>query len=107
MRITFLSLLTSAIGLASALAVAQTVSADLALSPFISDLSEPVALRRAGDGSNRIFVVQQNGTIQVGQLGPDGSAPATLTPFLTRSETAASESGLLGLAFHPDFASNG
>lgn len=108
MRITSTRLLVSAIGLASTPAIAQTIPDDLALSPFItSDISEPVALRHAGDGSNRIFVVQKNGTIRVGQLAADGSPPQTLTNFLSRSVTTSSESGLLGLAFHPDFASNG
>lgn len=88
MRITSTRLLVSAIGLASTPAIAQTIPDDLALSPFItSDISEPVALRHAGDGSNRIFIVQKNGTIRVGQLAADGSPPQTLTTFLSRSVT--------------------
>lgn len=108
MNFTSTRLLALSIGLASFPAMAQTLPSDLALSPFItSGLSSPVALRHAGDGSNRIFIVQKGGTIQVGQLGADGSAPASLTTFLTRSVTTSSESGLLGLAFHPNFAENG
>lgn len=108
MRTTSTRLLALAIGLTSASAFAQTIPSDLALSPFItSGLSQPVALRHAGDGSNRIFIVQKGGAIQVGQLGADGSAPASLTTFLSRSVTTSSESGLLGLAFHPNFAENG
>lgn len=50
-----------------------TLPPDLALSPFLtSGLSQPVAVRHAGDGSNRIFVVQKGGTIRVVQL----TAPA-------------------------------
>jgi glucose/arabinose dehydrogenase len=101
-------MLALSVAMSTGAAFAQTLPSDLELSPFIqSGLNQPVALRHAGDGSNRIFIVQKGGTIRVGQLGEDGSAPATLTTFLTRSVTTSSESGLLGLAFHPDFANNG
>ncbi len=52
-------------------------------------------------GDDRIFVVEQHaGRIVV--VGSD-------TPFLTLPEpiTTGNEQGLLGLAFHPDFATNG
>jgi glucose/arabinose dehydrogenase len=66
-------------------------------------LASPVLLT-APDGDPRMFIVQQNGIIRIfenNQLLP--------TPFLDiRSRTAAGgERGLLGLAFHPDYASNG
>jgi glucose/arabinose dehydrogenase len=55
-------------------------------------------------GDTRLFVVQQTGLIRIikdGQLVP--------TPFadLTKLVTAGGEQGLLGLAFHPGFATNG
>jgi glucose/arabinose dehydrogenase len=70
-----------------------------------SDLTRPVFLTHAGDGSGRVFIVEQNGRIH---LMKDGSLLAT--PFLDVSSIIsrdASERGLLGLAFHPDFEQNG
>jgi glucose/arabinose dehydrogenase len=58
----------------------------------------------AGDGSQRLFVVEQNGKIRIIQNG------VTLpTPFLDISNKVlcCGERGLLGLAFHPNYASNG
>jgi glucose/arabinose dehydrogenase len=70
-----------------------------------SDFVQPLQVTHAGDGSNRLFVVEQPGRIFI----VEGSSVLP-TPFLDiRSlvETAGSERGLLGLAFHPDYASNG
>lgn len=69
--------------------------------------SRPVFLTHSPDGSNRIFVVEQRGVIQV---FPNDSTASETEPFLDirdRVNDGASEMGLLGLAFHPDFASNG
>lgn len=72
--------------------------------PVVSSLSRPVFVGHAGDRSGRLFVVEQSGKIRVlrqGQLLPD--------PFLDISEEVefGGEMGLLGLAFHPSYASNG
>jgi glucose/arabinose dehydrogenase len=67
-------------------------------------LTLPVALTHAGDGSQRLFIVQQTGEIVIW----DG-AQVLATPFLDLSGlvTCCNERGLLGLAFHPDYATNG
>jgi uncharacterized repeat protein (TIGR03806 family) len=66
--------------------------------------TQPVQLTHAPDGTDRIFVVEQGGKIRV---FPNGS-PAGATDFLTLTGiTVGGEEGLLGLAFHPDYASNG
>lgn len=96
-----------AFALVTASAVAQSPPPDLTLAPFLSGLSEPVALRHAGDGSNRVFIVQKGGTIRIAQLASDGSGSLLPGNFLSIPVTTSSESGLLGLAFHPQFASNG
>jgi len=64
--------------------------------------SQPVAVRAPRDGSGRLFIVQKGGSIRVVK---DGNLLAT--PFLTVSVTTSSESGLLGLAFHPNFGKIG
>ncbi len=66
----------------------------------------PVGIYDANDNTNRLFVVQQNGDIQVFENDPDVDS---FTTFLDYSSevTAAGEQGLLGLAFHPNYLSNG
>lgn len=73
----------------------------LALEPYVSGFSNPVAATHAGDGSGRLFVVEQSGLIHVVR---DGERVGR--PFLDlRSQTVdGNETGLLGLAFHPDYA---
>jgi glucose/arabinose dehydrogenase len=77
----------------------------LIFQPFLtSGLSSPVLITNAGDGSNRLFVVEQRGEIKIvvnGQI--------LATPFLDVSDLIVSggEQGLLGLAFHPQFKTNG
>lgn len=79
----------------------------LDLEPFLQGLDDPVSLTHAGDGSGRLFLVEQGGTIRVW----DESLVAA--PFLDLSGTGANrvlaggERGLLGLAFHPGYADNG
>lgn len=68
-------------------------------------LAQPVFVTHAGDGSGRLFVVEQGGTIQVVQNGS-----VLDQPFLDISSlvtTSGNEQGLLGLAFHPDYEVNG
>src|SRR5947207_1853436 len=83
-----------------ALAVAITIQ----LEPVSSGLSSPVFVTSARDGSNRLFVVEQPGVIQV--LAPGSSSPSVFLDIRTRVQSGG-EQGLLGLAFHPQFASNG
>lgn len=82
-----------------------TAQGQLSLEPFVSGLSDPVFFMDPGDGSGRLFVVEQGGRILI--VDPDGSTHPT--PFLDISVIVASggERGLLGLAFHPDFSTNG
>ena len=74
------------------------------LTPVVSGFSSPVDLQSTDDGTGRLFVVEQAGTIRILQSG------AVLpTPFLdirTRV-TFSGEMGLLGVAFHPGFAQSG
>ncbi|NPV55761.1 MAG: glucose dehydrogenase [Anaerolineae bacterium] len=67
--------------------------------------SRPVALVAPPDGSTRLFVVEQTGAIRITQDG-QVLAPAFLD-VSGRITTAGNEQGLLGLAFHPEYAHNG
>jgi len=72
-------------------------------------LTAPLALMPSGDDSGRLFIVDQTGQIWI--LTPDGELMDE--PFLDLSDRMVQlsagydERGLLGLAFHPDFARNG
>ncbi len=73
--------------------------------PLIEGLVAPVWLTHAGDGSGRLFILEKAGTIRVVR---DGQLVAT--PFLDirdRVGSSASEQGLLGLAFAPDYSESG
>ncbi len=74
------------------------------LESVATGLSEPIGLFNAGDGSGRLFVIEQGGTIRILQNGAVGA-----TPFLDIRDRvdAGGEKGLLGLAFHPRFEENG
>jgi glucose/arabinose dehydrogenase len=67
----------------------------------------PLDIQQPNDNSGRLFVVEQGGTIQI--IESDGTRAAT--PFLDVSGlpgfTSGGETGLLGLAFHPQYAQNG
>ena len=80
------------------------IPADLHLTAYISSgLVEPVAIRSPNDGSGRMFIVQRGGQIRVVVDGVLQTAP-----YYTRSvDTGDVERGLLGLAFDPDFRTNG
>ena len=75
------------------------------LTPIVSSgLSSPTFVTHAGDATNRLFITEQRGVVRVLQPGASVS-----TVFLDISARIASggERGLLGLAFHPRYASNG
>jgi glucose/arabinose dehydrogenase len=71
----------------------------------ISELSGVVDIRNAGDGSGRLFFVEQSGRIFVQQ---DGETESTLFISLrSRVEFDGGEQGLLSMAFAPDYATSG
>jgi glucose/arabinose dehydrogenase len=87
-----------------------------------SGLSRPLDVETAGDGSGRLFIVEQDGRIRVlvgGKLQADAFFDIAQVPdcdlggSLGRRSlgftpsSAGEERGLLGLAFHPAFRSNG
>lgn len=70
-----------------------------------SGFNTSVDISNAGDGSNRLFIVEKAGIIKIIENGN-----VLATPFLNISgqvNSTANERGLLGLEFHPDYSSNG
>ena len=102
---TLLAPLVVAAILASPPAEAGQPPADLVLEPVANGFNRPVAVRNAGDGSDRLFVVEQDGRIFV----IDGGVvqPVPFLDISDRVDSTGNEQGLLGLAFHPQYASNG
>jgi glucose/arabinose dehydrogenase len=74
------------------------------VTPLVSGLQYPVDINHAGDGSQRLFVVEQYGRIKI--IEDSSTLPA---PFLDISDRVqcCGERGLLGIAFHPDYKTNG
>ncbi len=68
--------------------------------------SSPLFLTNAGDGTNRIFVVEQDGIIKVFSNNP-GVSSAKVFLNITDRVASGGEMGLLGLVFHPDYETNG
>jgi glucose/arabinose dehydrogenase len=68
-------------------------------------LQHPTYVAEAPDHSRRLFVIEQPGRIRIVRNGH-----LLKRPFLDiteRVQSSGAEQGLLGLAFHPDFAQNG
>src|SRR5215216_994801 len=71
-------------------------------------LTSPVALILANDGSHRLFVVDQTGLIWILSEGRRLETPfLDLRRRVVELHSFYDERGLLGLAFHPDFVTNG
>jgi uncharacterized repeat protein (TIGR01451 family) len=74
------------------------------LEPVLTGLSSPLYVTNARDGGNRIFILERGGRIKL--LQPGETTP-TIFLDITARVRAGGEQGLLGLAFHPQFAANG
>lgn len=80
------------------------------LVPVASGFSRPLYVTHAGDGSGRLFVVEQGGAIRVIKDGVVLAQPfLDVSGLISREalEDGYTERGLLGLAFHPGYADNG
>lgn len=81
------------------------IPGDLQLNSLGISVSTPLAVRHAGDGSNRLFIVERSGRIRIYDPAT-GLVPGNFLDITTAVDTFF-EGGLLGLAFHPNYASNG
>jgi hypothetical protein len=96
------------LALVAVLLIARSAYASIQLQLVWSPIPNLVGIEHAGDGSNRLFLLDQAGRIRI----YDGTTLIT-TPFLDISglvpppATRGTEEGLLGLAFHPNYSSNG
>ena len=91
-------------------ALADITKSDIVvrLEPVAAGLVSPIHLTHAGDGSDRLFIVDQTGRILLIKNGRLMPAPfLDLSGVIVPLAAGFDERGLLGLAFHPDYARNG
>jgi glucose/arabinose dehydrogenase len=102
----------------SLLATSCSDKEDLALTPIVDDsislsnafssltFSKPLDLQSPQDGTNRIFVAEKGGVIKSFDNIDATEVVSTFLDISNKTATA-SELGLLGFAFHPDYKTNG
>ncbi|GEJ43422.1 PQQ-dependent sugar dehydrogenase [Chryseobacterium sp. ON_d1] len=78
-------------------------SQSINLEEFVTGLTNPVEITNAND--SRLFVVQQNGIIKI--IQPNGTVNSTQFLNISSKIIFGGERGLLGLAFHPQYSTNG
>lgn len=104
LRPAIVALLLASVATASTSAAVVPSRVHLGLTEVVGGLSAPLGVTNARDGSGRLFVVEKSGAVRIvkgGSLLP--------TPFIdiSRSVSDGGEQGLLGLAFHPSYKTNG
>lgn len=82
---------------------------DVVLTEIASGFNRPLYLANADDGSERLFVLEQTGKVWIIKDGVRAQQPyLDLSALVTATaNNTYSEQGLLGLAFHPEYATNG
>lgn len=80
-------------------------SSDYIWRTITKGFSSPVGVISAGDDSDRLFVIEQAGVINI--LYNNEVSPKPFLDIRDRVESIGYEQGLLGLAFHPEFSVNG
>ncbi len=81
-----------------------TTIPDIKLQLAVDGLDNPVAISHAGDGSGRLFILEQEGVIRVVH---DGKLLKQAFLDIRNRVVDGGEKGLLGIAFHPRFKQNG
>lgn len=75
--------------------------------PSLPAFTRPIECVSPGDGTGRLFVVEQRGKIWVFNAAAASPQRRLFLDLTGMVSTSGSETGLLGLAFHPQYASNG
>ena len=91
-------------GTPKAPAEADAGASGVHLAPVASGFDRPLFVTHAGDGSGRLFVVEQGGRIRIVRDGR--ILPRPFLDLSSRLDSSSGERGLPGLAFAPDFATS-
>ncbi len=102
-----LAILALLLGLAAGAPAAAAPGSFVSIVPVTGGLADPIGVTNAGDGTDRLFILERSGRIRIWN-----GAQLLATPFLdvqslTQCPADCGERGLLGLAFHPAYESNG
>lgn len=89
-------------------AVSAGAQPEIKLQLISDEFSQCLYVTTPGDGSGRLFVVEQNGRIRIYQNGNVNQSDfLNVGPDGLNLTSASGERGLLGLAFHPSYETNG
>jgi glucose/arabinose dehydrogenase len=92
----------------SALVVTPAAAGSFSVNQVLSGYSDPVFVTAPRGSSRRIFIVERRGQIKVATRNSNGWVKeGTFLDIRSIVKSSGGEQGLLGLAFHPDYASNG
>lgn len=81
---------------------------NLKMTKVASGFTSPVGMASPQDGTNRLYIIEQGGKIKIIKKGKVLPEPfLNVSSKLDGLNIAYSEKGLLGLAFHPQYKSNG
>lgn len=78
---------------------------DIEIQSFATGFNNPINIKNAGGTDDRLYVVEQAGIIKI--LNSDGVVNTSAFLNISSIVTSGGERGLLGLAFHPNYVSNG
>src|SRR5258705_1185056 len=93
---------------AAVLFVTSAFAQVITVSTMTTGLSRPVVITNSGlSGDDRIFVVEKVGRIRIIDRNTGVMNPVSFLNITSRVRSSGNEQGLLGLAFHPDYATNG
>ncbi|MCU0491312.1 MAG: PQQ-dependent sugar dehydrogenase [Chloroflexaceae bacterium] len=96
---------TAAPAAATAAPAVPATAPNLTLQEVASGFTRPIHVTSAGDGSGRLFVIEQRGIVNIVREGQRLEQPfLDIEPLVGSS---GNEQGLLSIAFHPEYASNG
>ncbi len=107
MLLTLIPLLLFPMGACSPATVQEDVAVRLERAFPQLEFQRPIFLTGAGDGTDRVFVVEQEGRIHVFENQEDPEGTGIFLDISDEVSREGNEEGLLGLAFHPEFAQNG
>ena len=98
-----LTVLAGLLALSSWLYAQTNILPDIVLEPFITNLDNPVGIEHAGD--SRLFVLEQSGRVLL--YNNSGELVSIFLDITDRVFSGGFEQGLLGIAFDPNYATNG
>ncbi len=98
---------TTAFASVCAAALCSVADAQVTTELITNAVTNPTFMTTAPDGSGRLFVLQRRGQIRIIEDGSLLGAAFLDIDSLIPNISGSDERGLLGLAFHPDYANNG